>query len=152
MSIEVEAKSLELALVMAAGKLGVSQDEISYSVINENKGFLGLFNKKITIRAQKRMAPQGGRSQGGRGRGGDRPVGREQDQRAQGRGGQQTSGRRSAPDRSPIAARDGSALGKARDETRHERAPRAPRPRTSVVNVEIDAAMVADLQGHCANL
>ena len=96
MSIEVEAKSLELALVMAAGKLGVSQDEISYSVINENKGFLGLFNKKITIRAQKRMAPQGGRSQGGRGRGGDRPVGREQDQRAQGRGGQQI-GRRSAP-------------------------------------------------------
>lgn len=51
MSIQVEEKSLQLALVKAAGKLGITQDRLSYKVISKNSGFLGLFGKKIAIEA-----------------------------------------------------------------------------------------------------
>jgi len=51
MSIRVEAKSLDLALVRAAGQLGVSQDRLAYEVEEKNDGFFGLFGKKVIVKA-----------------------------------------------------------------------------------------------------
>lgn len=55
MTITVEEKSLELALVKAAGQLGVTQDMLEYKVLNESVGFLGLFGKKTAIEAWKKL-------------------------------------------------------------------------------------------------
>lgn len=54
MTIQVEEKSLQLALVKAAGKLGVTQEALGYEVISESNGFFGLFGKKIAIKAWKK--------------------------------------------------------------------------------------------------
>jgi len=51
MSIRVEAKTLDLALVRAAGQLGVTQDRMSYTVEEKSLGFLGMFGKKVVIKA-----------------------------------------------------------------------------------------------------
>lgn len=51
MTIRVEEKSLELALLKAAGQLSVTQDMLEYRVVNETAGFLGLFGKKTCIEA-----------------------------------------------------------------------------------------------------
>ena len=51
MSIRVEAKTLDLALVRAAGQLGVTQDRMSYAVEEKSLGFLGMFGKKVVIKA-----------------------------------------------------------------------------------------------------
>lgn len=51
MSIRVEAKSLDLALVRAAGQLGVPQERLAYEVEEKSEGFLGLFGKKVTVKA-----------------------------------------------------------------------------------------------------
>ena len=53
MQIEVTEKSLHLAVVKAAGKLSVSSRDLNYQVIEEKTGFLGIFGKKITIKAWK---------------------------------------------------------------------------------------------------
>ena len=65
MSVQVEEKTLELALVKAAGQLGITQDDLEHKVISETNGFLGLFGKKIVIEAWKkkrnsRNAPRAG--------------------------------------------------------------------------------------------
>jgi len=51
MSIRIEAKTLDLALIRAAGQLGVSQDRLAYTVEEKNAGFLGLFGQKVIIKA-----------------------------------------------------------------------------------------------------
>ncbi|MDD9950861.1 MAG: Jag N-terminal domain-containing protein [Zetaproteobacteria bacterium] len=51
MSIQVEEKSLQLALVKAAGKLGITQDQLKYKIVSKNSGFLGIFGKKVAIEA-----------------------------------------------------------------------------------------------------
>lgn len=53
-SVTIEAKSLELALVKAAGALGVTQDEIAYEVVrqDDSKGFFSFFkNPVVEIKA-----------------------------------------------------------------------------------------------------
>lgn len=54
MTIRVEEKSLEMALVKAAGQLGVAQSHMEYKVLNESAGFLGLFGKKVALEAWKK--------------------------------------------------------------------------------------------------
>ncbi len=54
MTIRVEEKTLELAMVKAAGQLGITQDDLIYQVVNQSAGFLGLFGKKVAIDAWKR--------------------------------------------------------------------------------------------------
>ena len=48
-SIQIEEKSLELAMVKAASRLGVTQDELGYKLIKKSDGFFGLFGKKVCI-------------------------------------------------------------------------------------------------------
>jgi len=53
-SVSIEAKSLELALVKAAGALGVTQDDMSYEVVRQDdtKGFFSFFkNPVVEIKA-----------------------------------------------------------------------------------------------------
>jgi spoIIIJ-associated protein len=53
-SIKVEAKSVEQALVKAAGTLGVNQDEVAYEVVKEDttKGFFSFFKSpSVEIKA-----------------------------------------------------------------------------------------------------
>ena len=54
MAIKIEERSLELAIVKAASRLGVTQSDLSYRVLNKNAGFLGIFGKKIEIEAWKK--------------------------------------------------------------------------------------------------
>ena len=54
MTIRIVEKSLELAMVKAAGQLGITQDDLLYTIVNESAGFLGLFGKKISIDAWKK--------------------------------------------------------------------------------------------------
>ena len=54
MSVTVEEKSLQLALVKAAGQLGTTQDAISYKIVGKSSGFLGMFGKKVSIEAWKK--------------------------------------------------------------------------------------------------
>jgi spoIIIJ-associated protein len=54
MTIRIVEKSLELAMVKAAGQLGITQDDLVYRVVSESTGFLGLFGKKVSIDAWKR--------------------------------------------------------------------------------------------------
>lgn len=54
MSVQVEEKTLELALVKAAGLLGVTQETLEHKVVSSNSGFLGLFGRKIVIEAWKK--------------------------------------------------------------------------------------------------
>lgn len=51
MTIKIEERSLQLALVRAAGQLGITQESLGYRVISKNKGFLGVFGKKVAIEA-----------------------------------------------------------------------------------------------------
>ena len=53
-TIRVEAKSLELALVKAAGQLGVTQSDIRYRVTEEKKGWLGFFGTKVVVECWKK--------------------------------------------------------------------------------------------------
>lgn len=78
MSVKVEEKSLQLALVKAAGQLGVTQDSLSYKVIEESKGFLGMFGKKICIEAWKKKSSGNGerRNSQANGRGPKKPSNR----------------------------------------------------------------------------
>ena len=62
MSIKIEERSLQLALVKAAGRLGVTQDAIGYKVLNRNNGFLGLFGRKVEVEVWKKR--DGRRSSG----------------------------------------------------------------------------------------
>ena len=52
--VQIKDKSLELALVKAAGELGTTQDKIKYKIVAEKKGFLGLFGKEICIEAWRK--------------------------------------------------------------------------------------------------
>ncbi len=61
MTVQIEEKSLELALVKAAGQLGLTQDEIEYKVVGESQGFLGIFGRKVCIEAWKKGAGGGRR-------------------------------------------------------------------------------------------
>jgi spoIIIJ-associated protein len=54
MIIAVEAKSLPLALVKAASKLGLTQEEVAYKVVEKSRGFLGLFGGCVKIEAWKK--------------------------------------------------------------------------------------------------
>ncbi len=56
MKIRVEEKSLELAMVKAAGKLGITQSKLCYKILSRNAGFLGLFGKKVCIEAWASLA------------------------------------------------------------------------------------------------
>ena len=49
-TITVTAKTLDLALIRAAGQLGVSSDKVAHKVKLESSGFLGL-GKKVIIEA-----------------------------------------------------------------------------------------------------
>lgn len=62
-SLEIKAKSLDLAIIKAAGSLGVSQAEVAYEILSEKKGgFLGLFSKPtITINAWLKKPKQDSR-------------------------------------------------------------------------------------------
>ncbi|MFK7826012.1 MAG: R3H domain-containing nucleic acid-binding protein [Oligoflexales bacterium] len=62
MAIKVEEKSLQLALVKAAGQLGITQDELGYKVINKSSGFLGVFGKKVAIEVWKKGQGRAGGS------------------------------------------------------------------------------------------
>ena len=50
MSITVTAKTLDLALIRAAGQLGISSDQVGHEVKVQSGGFLGM-GKKVTIEA-----------------------------------------------------------------------------------------------------
>ena len=52
--IIIEEKSLQLALIKAAGSLGRSQSEIDYKVISERKKFLGIFGGLVKIKVWKK--------------------------------------------------------------------------------------------------
>ncbi|MEZ4743630.1 MAG: Jag N-terminal domain-containing protein [Bdellovibrionota bacterium] len=54
MTIRIEEKTLELALLKAAGQLGITQDDLAYEVESESLGFLGLFGKKVAVKAWKK--------------------------------------------------------------------------------------------------
>jgi spoIIIJ-associated protein len=54
MTIRVVEKTLELAMVKAAGQLGITQDDLMYNVVSESSGFLGFFGRKVAIDAWKR--------------------------------------------------------------------------------------------------
>lgn len=58
MVIKVEEKTLQLALVKAAGQLGVTQDELSYQILSESSGFFGMFGKKIAVQVWKKQGQQ----------------------------------------------------------------------------------------------
>jgi spoIIIJ-associated protein len=69
-SIKVDAKSIEQAIVKAAGALGVNQDEVAYEVIKEDtsKGFLSFFKSSsveikawIKTRNERNQSRRGGR-------------------------------------------------------------------------------------------
>lgn len=62
MAITVEEKSLQLALVKAAGQLGITQDELGYKVVNKSNGFLGVFGKKVAIEVWKKGQRRAGGS------------------------------------------------------------------------------------------
>jgi spoIIIJ-associated protein len=49
--IQVEEKTLELAMVKAASRLGITQRELEYKVISKSSGLLGIFGRKICIEA-----------------------------------------------------------------------------------------------------
>lgn len=51
MKLKVEEKSLELAMVKAAGQLGITQSEMSYRIVKESAGLFGIFGKKVCIEA-----------------------------------------------------------------------------------------------------
>lgn len=51
MTIRIEEKSLELAMVRAARRLGITQSQLGYKVLSKSNGFLGIFGRKITIEA-----------------------------------------------------------------------------------------------------
>ena len=59
MKIQVEEKSLELAMVKAANKLGVTQSNLSYKILNKSSGFFGIFGKKICIEAWAKRSKSG---------------------------------------------------------------------------------------------
>ena len=54
MTITIEEKSLQLALIKGAGRLGITQDELGYKIISKSQGFLGVFGKKIAIEVWKK--------------------------------------------------------------------------------------------------
>lgn len=56
MTIKVEEKSLQLALVKAAGKLRVTQSDLEYKILSQSDGFLGFFGKKVCIEVWKKKA------------------------------------------------------------------------------------------------
>ena len=56
MTITIQEKSLQLALIKGAGQLGITQDEIGYKVISKSNGFLGVFGKKISIEVWKKRS------------------------------------------------------------------------------------------------
>lgn len=90
--VEFQAKSLDLALIKAAGSFGVSQAEIEFKVLEEKKGsFFGLFSKpEVTISAWlKSTQTQGsgrGRSSDAREGGRPRRSSGGRDARGEGRG------------------------------------------------------------------
>lgn len=54
MTITVEEKSLQLALVKAAGKLRVTQSDLEFKILSQSDGFLGFFGKKVCIEVWKK--------------------------------------------------------------------------------------------------
>jgi spoIIIJ-associated protein len=54
MSVTVQEKSLQLALVKAAGQLGITQDDLDHKILNVSKGLFGIFGKKVQIEAWKK--------------------------------------------------------------------------------------------------
>lgn len=61
-SIEISAKTKDEAIIAAMIELGCTEDQIDVEVLNDNKGFLGLFGKSVKIRASvkevKKEAPK----------------------------------------------------------------------------------------------
>ncbi len=58
MTLVVEEKTLQLALVKAASQLGVTQAQVGYEITHQKKGFLGLFGARVTVEVWKKRAPR----------------------------------------------------------------------------------------------
>lgn len=122
MTVLIEEKSLELALVKAAGQLGVTQDDLGYKVVAKANGFLGMFGKKISIEAWSKVVPERRRD---RDRGGERNSERNNNRGA----GASQSNREVRPrqNRESTQNREASQNREIR-ERREPRTPREPRP------------------------
>ncbi len=57
MTIRVEEKNIELAIVKAASKLGVTQSKMAYKIVSTNPGLFGIFGKRVCIEAWTRKSP-----------------------------------------------------------------------------------------------
>lgn len=68
MHVEITDKSLELALIQASGRLGVSHSNLDYKVISEKKKLWGLLGTTVTVKAWAKRKER-------RSRGGDREPG-----------------------------------------------------------------------------
>ena len=56
-SIVIKEKSLNLALIKASGKLGVSLSHLGYEILEEKKGLFGIFGRMTSIKAWARNSP-----------------------------------------------------------------------------------------------
>lgn len=59
MKIQVRAKSLDVAVIKAAGELAAAQEDISYNIVEQKSGFCGL-GKQVIIEAWKCSTPAAG--------------------------------------------------------------------------------------------
>ena len=114
--INVEAKTLELALVKAAVALGAEQHEVGYEIVKKGGGFLGMFGAKVVLSAWKKASTSDSRRSGGNG--GRRP---RNDNRTSDRGDRYDRGDRNN-ERSARSDRNSD-----RNSERNERPERAPR-------------------------
>jgi spoIIIJ-associated protein len=152
MTITVEAKSLQLALLKAAGQLGITQSDLGYKIIKEHNGLWGLFGKKVSIEAwvvvkgKDRNASRRGSSAAQSAI----PLNRERSSRD----GARPSAPRppQPPRRSERPLREQRAPREERHDREHEGDSREPAvPRVPLTTEEI-TALKADLQKFCAGL
>ena len=146
-AVTIEAKSLEQALVKAAGTLGVTQDELEYQITKEetSKGLLSFFkNPVVEIRAwvKTRAAQPARESRGGR-------EGRESRDGRDGRGrGGERRGESRHGERYGDRQRDGAR------ESRRERDDDEPTnlAKAEPLSPEKTAALTEELREFCAGI
>jgi spoIIIJ-associated protein len=126
--VTIQAKSIEQALVKAAGALGVTQDEMAWSVVKEDtaKGLLGFFRSpSVEIKAWVKGGPVGGQGNGQPAQGRRRPESREQ----RGGRGNREDGR---PTREERQSNGGGGGGRGRqDDAQRAASPERSRPKPS---------------------
>ena len=136
-AVTIEAKSLEQALVKAAGTLGVTQDELEYQVTREetSKGLLSFFKNPVVeikawvkTRAEKPARAREGR-EGREGRGERRAESRHRD-----------SGRDHRRERERDRERD------------HDDEDRVPAVKAEPLSPEKTEALKAELRDFCAGI